>query len=308
MKTSAAQPQNLPTYGGQAVIEGVMMRGRSSCKVAVRTPEKAIQVEDLPLSSVYRSRWATLPFLRGLLVLWDALGLGMRALTFSANVQTGEDAKLEGAPMAITMAFSLLFGVGLFFLLPAGGAYLVGQFTPLSSGWVNIIEGLVRLLLLVGYIWGIGLMPDIQRVYGYHGAEHMTINAFEAGADLQVESVRRYSRQHARCGTAFLLTVVVFSVILFSLLGEMALIPRLVSRLLLLPVLASVAYEYIRLTSRFLDRWWIWPFVAPNLALQNLTTRRPDDSMLEVAIAAFKAMRAAEQEPVSQATAMEQAA
>ncbi len=191
------QPQSLPTYGGQAVIEGVMMRGRSSCKVAVRTPDSDIQVEDLPLSPIYRSRWATLPFLRGLLVLWDALGLGMRALTFSANVQGGEDANIEGAPMFITMAISLLFGVGLFFLLPAGGAYLVQQVTPLTSGWVNLIEGLVRLLLLVGYIWGIGLMPDIQRVYGYHGAEHMTINAFEAGADLRVESVRQYSRQHA---------------------------------------------------------------------------------------------------------------
>jgi uncharacterized protein YqhQ len=291
---SRSQPQSLPTYGGQAVIEGVMMRGRSSCKVAVRTPDKSIEVEDLALSSVYRSRWATLPFLRGLLVLWDALGLGMRALTFSANVQAGEEAKIEGAPMVLTLAFSLLFGIGLFFLLPAGGAYLVEQFTPLSPGWTNLIEGLVRLLLLVGYIWGIGLMPDVERVYGYHGAEHMTINAFEAGAELDVQNVRQYSRQHARCGTAFLLTVVVFSVILFSLLGDMSLLPRLLSRLLLLPVLASVAYEYIRLTSRFLDRWWIWPFVAPNLALQNLTTRPPDDSMLEVAIAAFQAMRAAE--------------
>ncbi len=308
MMASAAQSRNLPTYGGQAVIEGVMMRGRSSCKVAVRTPDESIQVEDLPLSSIYRSRWAALPFLRGLLVLWDALGLGMRALTFSANVQAGEDVKIDGAPMVFTMAVSLLFGVGLFFLLPAGGAYLVQQVTPLSAVWVNLIEGLVRLILLVGYIWGIGLMPDIQRVYGYHGAEHMTINAFEAGAMLDVPTVRQYSRQHARCGTAFLLTVVVFSVILFSLLGDMALVPRLVSRLLLLPVLASVAYEYIRLTSRFLDRWWIWPFVAPNLALQNLTTRWPDDSMLEVAIAAFQAMHQAELTPAANQELIEKAA
>jgi uncharacterized protein YqhQ len=305
---SAAPPQSMPSYGGQAVIEGVMMRGRSSCKVAVRTPQHSIQVEDLPLSAVYRSRLASLPFLRGLLVLWDALGLGMRALTFSANVQAGEEAKIEGAPMVATMAVSMIFGVGLFFLLPAGGAYLVQQVIPLSSGWVNLIEGLVRLLLLIGYIWGIGLMPDIQRVYGYHGAEHMTINAFEAGADLRVKNVRQFSRQHARCGTAFLLTVVVFSVILFSLLGDMALVPRLASRLLLLPVLASVAYEYIRLTSRFLGRWWIWPFVAPNLALQNLTTRRPDDSMIEVAIAAFQAMREAEERPDKERTLIEQAA
>jgi uncharacterized protein YqhQ len=305
---SAAPPQSMPSYGGQAVIEGVMMRGRSSCKVAVRTPQHSIQVEDLPLSAVYRSRLASLPFLRGLLVLWDALGLGMRALTFSANVHAGAEAKIEGAPMVATMAVSMIFGVGLFFLLPAGGAYLVQQVTPLSSGWVNLIEGLVRLLLLIGYIWGIGLMPDIQRVYGYHGAEHMTINAFEAGADLRVKNVRQFSRQHARCGTAFLLTVVVFSVILFSLLGDMALVPRLASRLLLLPVLASVAYEYIRLTSRFLGRWWIWPFVAPNLALQNLTTRRPDDSMIEVAIAAFQAMREAEERPDKERTLIEQAA
>jgi uncharacterized protein YqhQ len=306
----APEPQaaSLPNYGGQAVIEGVMMRGRSNCKVAVRSPDLSIKVEDLPLSPIYQSRWASLPFLRGLLVLWDALGLGMRALTFSANIQADEDAKIEGAPMVIALAFSLLLGVGFFFLLPVGGAYLIQQITPLSSGWVNLVEGLIRLLLLVGYIWGIGWMPDIQRVYGYHGAEHMTINAFEAGAELDVSNVRQFSRQHARCGTAFLLTVVVFSIILFSLLGNMPLLPRLASRLLLIPVLASLAYEYIRLTARFLDRWWIWPFVAPNLALQNLTTRQPDDSMLEVAIAAFKAMRAAEEEPAVAGRVIEQAA
>lgn len=273
------------------------MRGRTSCKVAVRAPDHRIQVEDLPLSPLYQSRWATLPFLRGLLVLWDALGLGMRALTFSANVQAGEEAKIEGAPLALTMAASLLFGAGLFFLLPAGGAYLAEQLFTVNSNWSNLLEGLVRLALLVGYVWAIGLLPDVRRVFGYHGAEHMTINAYEAGAPLDVASLRQFSRQHPRCGTAFLLTVVVFSVVLFSLLGDMGLLTRLASRVLLLPVLASVAYEYIRLTARFVDRWWIWPFVAPNLALQSLTTRRPDDPMLEVAIAAFQAMRASEAEP-----------
>jgi uncharacterized protein YqhQ len=289
----------LPSYGGQAVIEGVMMRGRSTCKVAVRAPDHTIQIEDLPLSALYRNRVANLPLFRGILVLWDALGLGMRALTYSANVQAGEDVQLEGAPMFITMGTSLLFGAALFFLLPAGGAYLAQQWLHTSAGWSNAIEGLVRLALLVGYIWAIGRVPDIQRVFGYHGAEHMTINAYEAGAPLDVAHVRQYSRQHPRCGTAFLLTVVVFSVVLFSLMGDMGLAARLASRLLLLPVLAAVAYEYLRLTARFIGRWWIWPFVVPNLALQSLTTRIPDDSMLEVAIAAFKAMRAGETERVT---------
>ncbi len=223
---SAQPPGALSTYGGQAVIEGVMMRGRTSCKVAVRAPDHSIQVEDLPLPPLYQSRWATLPFLRGLLVLWDALGLGMRALTFSANVQAGEEARIEGAPLALTMAASLLVGAGLFFLLPAGGAYLAEQLFTINSNWSNLLEGLVRLALLVGYVWAIGLLPDVRRVFGYHGAEHMTINAYEAGAPLDVASVRQFSRQHPRCGTAFLLTVVVFSVVLFSLLGDMGLLTR----------------------------------------------------------------------------------
>lgn len=293
----------LNSYGGQAVIEGVMMRGQRTCAVAVRRPDQSIQVEEFPLAAAYRSRWAQMPFLRGVLVLWDALALGMKALTFSANVQAGEESKIEGTPLVLTMLVSLAIGIGLFFLLPAGGAYLVQRLFGLGGGWTNLLEGVVRLALLVGYIWAIGWMPDVRRVFGYHGAEHMTINAYEAGGPLNVETVRTFSRQHPRCGTAFLLTVVVFSIILFSFLGNLALLPRLASRILLLPVLASLAYEYIRLTSRLLDRWWIWPFVAPNLALQTLTTRRPDDAMLEVAITAFDKMQAGERTPAADASA-----
>lgn len=296
-RTGAGGP--LKNYGGQAVIEGVMMRGQRTCAVAVRCPDRSIQVENFPLAAAYRSRWAQMPFLRGLLVLWDALALGMKALTFSANIQAGEESKIEGAPLVLTMLVSLAVGIGLFFLLPAGGAYLVQRLFGLGGGWTNLLEGVVRLALLIGYIWAIGLMPDVRRVFGYHGAEHMTINAYEAGEPLNVETVRTFSRQHPRCGTAFLLTVVVFSIVLFSFLGNLALIPRLASRILLLPVLASLAYEYIRLTSRLLDRWWIWPFVAPNLALQSLTTRPPDDSMLEVAITAFQEMQAGERSPLA---------
>jgi uncharacterized protein YqhQ len=267
-----------------------MMRGLQVCAVAVRAPDHTIIVETQDLAKVYRSTIARLPFLRGLLMLGDALVLGFRALTFSANVQVGEDEQIEGAPMILTLILSLAMGVGLFFLLPAGVAYLFEVGLDWSGLSVLIVEGIVRLALLIGYIWVIGFLPEIHRVYGYHGAEHKTINAFEAGANLDAKSVSHFSREHPRCGTAFLLTVVIFSILLFSIIGPMPLLPRLLSRLLLVPVLAMVAYEYIRFTARYIDSPLIKPLVAPNLALQRLTTREPDEEMLEVAIAAFETM------------------
>ena len=288
--------EKLKSYGGQAVIEGVMMRGRTSCAIAVRTPDGSIEIENQELGGMYRSRIAQIPFLRGLLLLGDALVLGMRALTFSANVQIEEDEKVEGTSLFLTLLTSLAAGIGLFFLLPAGLAHLSESVIQVGPFWGNVIEGLVRLMLLIGYIWGIGRVPDIERVYGYHGAEHKTINAFEADAPLTVQSVATFSRQHARCGTAFMLTVVLFSIVLFSLLGPMTLWLRLLSRVLLVPVLAMIAYEYIRFTGNNSGRRWLKPLIAPNLALQRLTTREPEPGMIEVAIAAFHAMR--EQEPV----------
>jgi uncharacterized protein YqhQ len=287
----------LKTYGGQAVIEGVMMRGQQTCAVAVRAPDDTVQVEFFPLGSLYRSRLAKLPFLRGLVVLWDALGLGMKALTYSANMQVEEDEEtIEGASFWLTMLASFAIALGFFFLLPAGVAFLIESPLGLSGWQVNLVEGVIRLVLLIAYIGGIGRMPDIERVYGYHGAEHKTINAFEADAPLTVEGVRPFSREHPRCGTAFLLTVVILSILLFTLLGPMPLLPRLASRLLLIPVLASLAYEYLRITSRYADRPWMKPLIAPNLMIQRLTTREPEDGMIEVAIQAFKAMRSAEAE------------
>jgi uncharacterized protein YqhQ len=297
--------QELPTYGGQAVIEGVMMRGKSTCAVAVRTPDDSIHVEFFPLGAIYRSQLAKLPFLRGLVILWDALGLGMKALTFSANMQMEEEEEtIQGASFWLTMAASLAIAMSLFFLLPAGLAFVMEQWLNLSPWLANVGEGLLRLVLLIGYIGGIARMPDIERVYGYHGAEHKTINAFEAGAPLTAESVQRYSREHPRCGTAFLLTVVILSILLFTLLGPMPLLPRLASRLLLIPVLASLAYEYLRFTSRYADRAWMKPLIAPNLMIQRLTTREPSHAMLEVAIEAFNAMRAQEEQPAEQQTSM----
>jgi uncharacterized protein YqhQ len=271
-----------------------MMRGTRGMAVAVRAPNEQIIIHTQPVSPLYRNRFSRIPFLRGLLGLWDALGLGYQSLTFSANVAADGEAKFEG-PMAWgTMLLSLAFGIGLFMLAPAGVAQGIEVWLNVNPWLGSLIEGLVRLLLIVGYIWLIGFIPDIRRLFGYHGAEHKTIHAFEAGADLTPAQVARFPLEHPRCGTAFLLTVVVFSILIFALLGPLPLWTRLLSRVLLIPVVAGLAYEYIRFTARHIRHPLVRLLIAPNLALQRLTTRQPDDRMLEVAIAAFAAMRARE--------------
>jgi uncharacterized protein YqhQ len=284
------------TYGGQAVIEGVLMRGQKAYAIAMRDPDGAIVLHKERLANVYRSRITKIPFLRGIIMLWDALGLGMHALTVSANTQTGEDEKLEGWPLFLTITVSLTLGVGLFFLLPAGVGSLAEHFLGWNVWWNNLLEGLIRLLLLVGYIWAIGLMPDIKRLFAYHGAEHKTINAYEAGAELTPESVARFPLEHARCGTAFMLTLVLLSILVFTALGPLPLFWRLASRVLLIPVLAGIAVEYIRWTANHLNSKVVQWMIKPNLALQSLTTREPDFAMLEVAIQSFNGMRQAEEE------------
>ena len=284
------------SYGGQAVIEGVMMRGRNSFAIAMRAPDGNIVVHKESLAAVYRSWITKIPFLRGTILLWDALGLGMKALTLSANTQTGEEEKLEGPALYLTLGTSLTIGIGLFILLPAS----VGGWAEHSLGWQNLahnlLEGLIRLVLLVGYIWGIGFMPDVKRLFGYHGAEHKTINAYEAGAELTPEVVAKYPIEHPRCGTAFMLTFVLLSILVHSLLGDMSFVWRLASRILLIPVIAGIAVEFIRWTANHLDSALVRLLIKPNLALQSLTTRQPDNAMLEVAIESFKTMRQAEQE------------
>lgn len=286
------------SYGGQAVIEGVMMRGQKAFAIAMRAPDGNIIVHKENLAAVYRSRITKIPFLRGLIMLWDALGLGMRALTLSANAQTGEDEKIEGPTLFITLAVSLTIGVGLFFLLPAGVGGLAEKYLSWNAWLANLLEGLVRLILLIGYIWAIGFMPDVKRLFGYHGAEHKTINAYEAGAELTPESVAKFSLEHPRCGTAFILTLVLISILVFTALGPLSMLWRLASRVLLIPVLAGISVEYIRWTANHLDSPIVRLLIKPNLALQALTTREPDASMLEVAIQSFKTMRQAEQEVI----------
>jgi uncharacterized protein YqhQ len=279
------------SYGGQAVIEGVLMRGKSSAAMAVRAPDNEIVTHQEKLSGLYTSKIAKIPFLRGLIVLWDSLGLGMRYLTLSANVQTGEDEKLEGPALYLTIGLSLAIGIGLFFLLPAFISGLLVRYAGLSTWASNLFEGFFRLILLIAYLVLIGNIPDIRRVFMYHGAEHKTINAYEDGADLTPENVMPYSVQHTRCGTSFILTLVLLSILIFSLFGPMAIHWRLLSRFLMIPVLAGISYEYIHFLSKRMDSPLVKLMVKPNLALQQLTTREPTIDMLEVSIKAFTLMQ-----------------
>jgi len=287
--------KQLPTYGGQAVIEGVMMRGSKSVAIAMRDLNQEIVIHTEELSGIYKSRLIKIPFLRGLIGLWDALVLGMRSLTISANLQTGEDEQLEGAALYLTLGLSLVFSIGLFFIAPAAAGQLIEKYLHINAWWGNLAEGLVRLALLVGYIWLIGFLADIQRVFAYHGAEHKTINAFEAGTELTPENVAKHSIEHPRCGTAFLLTLVLLSILMFSLLGPLPLHWRLISRVAFIPVLAGIAYEIIRWTANNIHSPIVRFLIKPNLALQRLTTREPSLEIIEVGIAAFKAMQEEEQ-------------
>jgi len=286
----------LVTYGGQAVIEGVMMRGRNICAVAMRAPDGSIATKVEPLGGIYKSRLTKIPFLRGLILLWDSLGLGMRALTDSANLQSGEDEKLEGPVLYLTLGLTFLVAIGIFFLAPAGVGWLSEHFLHWNAWWSNFLEGIIRLLLLIGYLWGIGFAPDIARVFAYHGAEHKTINAYEDGAELTPAAVAKYSVEHPRCGTAFLLILMVLSLFFFTILGPLPFGWRLISRVVMIPILAGVAYEYLRWTANHLNSPFVRLIVKPNLALQHLTTREPDEKMLEVAITAFQTMRKTELE------------
>lgn len=307
-------------YGGQAVIEGVMMRGSKALSVAVRNPAGKIVVHTEPLNQhIYGGPVAKLPFLRGLTLLWDALGLGIKALMFSADVALEEEEDettsngnpseedpskvFEGPVQWVMVLFSLSFSILLFFVLPTYVADLVSRWAGIESAVLtNLVEGAIRLILLIGYIWIIGFMEDIKRLYRYHGAEHKTINAYEAGAELTPSVVAKFPLEHPRCGTAFLLTVVIISILLYSLLPDLSLLARIASRLILLPVVAGIAYEFLRFTAANQDKALIRLITKPNLALQRLTTKEPDEEMIAVAICAFEQVLAFERSQETQIT------
>jgi len=294
------------SYGGQAVIEGVMMRGQYIAAIAVRNPKGEIVMREEQLNAaLYRGRIMKLPFVRGLVMLWDALGLGVRALLYSSDVALEEEEEvnfsMEGAAGMGLVAVSLLLGIGLFFVLPAGISALVRKVTGLDSRLMaDLIEGIIKLSILIGYIWLVGRMKDVKRLFGYHGAEHKTINAYEAGVELTPENVAQFPIEHPRCGTAFLLTLVVLSVLIHIITGRPDnVIVLLLSRVALILPVAGIAYEVIRFSSKHLDNPVIRLITKPNLALQHLTTHEPDRGMIEVAIAALQSVLVAEQQGVS---------
>ena len=279
----------MPHYGGQALIEGVLMRGKRFLVASFRDPQGNIVTEQEELQGIYKSNLAKVPFFRGLIILWDSLVLGMKYITISANIQAEEEEeKIEGTSLILTMLVSLSLAVGLFFILPTVIADVLSNWTNSGHFMASVIEGFVRLALFIGYIWAIGRAEDIARVFAYHGAEHKTINAFEDGVDITVENVMKYPVAHPRCGTAFLLILVLLSILVFSLLGPMSLWLKILSRVLLIPVLAMLSYELIRWMGDHLENKLVKVMVAPNLGLQQLTTREPDAQMVEVAISSFK--------------------
>ena len=296
-----------PLYGGQAVIEGVMMRGPRDMAVAVRHPSGHIVVHTEQLSSaIYTQQWAKLPIVRGIVALWDTLGLGLRTLLFSANValgavDSGED-DAGSAPSAMpervlwgTMVVALAIATALFFVTPVLLMGVLDRFMG-SSLASNLVEKLVRLALILGYIGGIGFLPDIRRVFAYHGAEHKAVNALEAGTPLDVESVRRFPVIHPRCGTTFLIVVVLVSFLVFAALGQPPLVVRALSRVVLIPLIAGLAYELVRVAARHYQNSLVRLVLAPGVAVQMLTTREPDDAQLETAIASLQAVLRAEAE------------
>jgi uncharacterized protein YqhQ len=329
-----SEPDGAPiNYGGQAVIEGVMMRGRQAMAVAVRHPSGEIVVHGEPLQrGFYGSPWAKRPFIRGALLLWDTLVLGTRALVYSASVameeEEGEEEgeKKDGAPRGQAqpdpqngataprsetqsaaaaqseaaaeeafggkmlwgmMAMSLGLGIGIFFVTPLLLTRLVDPYLP-SDLLSVLVEGLIRIALFFGYVWLIGRLPDIRRVFAYHGAEHKAINALEAGAPMEPGAVAGYGVAHPRCGTSFLLVVVVLSIFVFGLLGRPSLPVRIASRIALVPVVAAVAYEVIRFSARRAGNPAVRLILAPGMALQRMTTREPDRAQVEVAIVALQ--------------------
>jgi uncharacterized protein YqhQ len=306
------------SYGGQAVLEGVMMRGRTFMSVAVRAPDKNIVVRSEPLPKhLYGGIVQKIPLVRGMTMLWDALGLGMKALMFSADIQMSEqnadpaaDARPSqpaslSTPLAWgTVVVALVFGIGVFFVTPLAVVGLAEHFLGgANSIWSNLAEGLIRLALLVGYVALIGMMPDVKRVYAYHGAEHMTIHAWEHNDPLDPAHVSRYPPAHPRCGTAFLLEVVAISIVLFTVLGVPDLWVRILSRVLLIPVIAGIAYELLRLGGKYPESAFMKVIVAPGLLLQALTTRYPDESQMEVAIASMQELLKREEEVPASVTA-----
>ena len=287
--------------GGQAVMEGIMMKNGNQYAVAVRKPDSDIEVEIFQYEGIVKNeKIRNFPLLRGVFSFIESLVIGMGALTFSASFfeeeeqdkgkeKDGEkEKKKEDFAMTLTVAFSVLLAVGIFILLPYGISLVFQKYIS-SHIIISLLEGILRLLIFVGYVAGISRLPDIKRVYMYHGAEHKCINCVEHGMELTLENVRKSSKQHKRCGTSFLLLVMLISILLFMFIYVKSRWLRLFLRLALIPVIAGISYEFIRLAGRK-DNGFVNLLSKPGLMLQKITTREPEDSMIEVGIASVEAV------------------
>ena len=275
-------------YGGQAVIGGVMMRGRKAMVTAVRRPGGGVVLDTQPLGGIYSGWVRRAPLLRGIIVLLEVLVLGIRSLLYSANVSLEEEgAQISGWFVWLLLAVSLGSGVALFFMAPLFLTKLLAPHVT-SSLVFNLIEGVIRVAIFVAYLKLITFMPDIKRVFAYHGAEHKAVHAYEAGVPLEVAEVRKYNTAHVRCGTSFLFVVLIIAIIVFSLVGLPSLWLMVLSRIVLMPLIAALSYEVIYFGNRHTDNRIVRAVLAPGLWLQSLTTREPDDAQLEVALSALR--------------------
>ena len=309
----ASTPEGSPVYyGGQAVLEGVMIRGPEHMAVAVRHPKGHIVTHTERLGGLYTGTVRRVPLVRGMVVLWETLALGMRALSFSSQIaiegeetEDGEPAEFPKSAFWGMMVVSLAFVMVVFFASPILLAHLL-EFVDAPRWLIVGVEGVIRLGLFVGYILAISLMPDIRRVFQYHGAEHMTIHAYEANDDLAPASIRGYPKEHTRCGTSFLLVVVVVALVtffIFDILVNEGLLVRVASRIVFVPPIAAVSYEILRFGARFGENFMVRAMFVPNIALQALTTRVPDEDQIEVALASFNAVLEASADLVRESNA-----
>ncbi len=274
-------------YGGQAVIEGVMMRGESNLAISVRRPDGKLDVKKQPLPNIYKGRLKDLPLVRGVITLIETLVLSIQALFYSAQIASSEEGEqISTAALWGIVAVSVAFAVALFFIAPL----LITRYFDIyiaADLISNIIEGFVRIGIFILYLKLIGLLPDIKRVFAYHGAEHKVVNAYEAGCPLELEAIKSYSTAHARCGTSFIFAVLIIAILIFALLGRPSLWLRILSRIVLLPVIAALGYELTRFAARHTRNILFRILLAPGLMLQSMSTREPDDSQLEAAMSSL---------------------
>ena len=302
-EASASATQAAHLYGGQAVVEGVMMRGQDHWAVAVREPNGSVYVESHDIDSIAARQpiWRK-PFFRGMVVLGQSLKIGVRALLIASNHATEEQEQLSSRQVGVSLTIAMIAFVAIFVLGPTSLFVWLEDKLDIHGVVVNIAEGVFRVALFVGYLWLIGRTKDIHRVFEYHGAEHKTIAAYEHGVELVPERIDTYPKEHVRCGTNFLIIVMIVTVFVFSLFGTPGLLWRLLSRVIAIPIIAGLAYEALRLGAKYPDSLFMRALMRPGIWMQKITTQEPDAGQIEVAVASFQEVRRRETEAGANAT------